>query len=159
MVDGFAFWHWWIIAIALVSLEIFIPHAFFQYLAVSAGFVGLIQFAFPEQVSAYQWPLFGTLSLISVIAWALHIRKNPQSFSHPSSMRRAEQYIGRTYLLEHPLENGQGSIELDGKEWNLNGEECETGSLIRIIDVRDSTLIAICQSRPKKMGRSNHRDS
>ena len=35
-------WHWWVLAVALFILEIFSPAAFFIWIGIAAGFMGLL---------------------------------------------------------------------------------------------------------------------
>lgn len=41
------FWHWWVLALVLLALEIAAPGTFFLWLAVAAGVVGLILLLLP----------------------------------------------------------------------------------------------------------------
>ena len=41
------FWHWWILGVGLVIIEIVAPGAFFLWLGVSAGATGLVLLIFP----------------------------------------------------------------------------------------------------------------
>ena len=45
--DGLTYWHWWVLGIVLVILEIFSPAAFFLWLGISAGIIGFVLVAFP----------------------------------------------------------------------------------------------------------------
>ena len=48
------FWHWWMLAVALVILEIFAPTFFALWLGVSAFLTGLALFLMPEMQWEYQ---------------------------------------------------------------------------------------------------------
>jgi len=60
-------WHWLLIAIVLMILEAFSPAAFFMWLAIAAGTVGLVLVVVPELGWQVQLVLFGVLSVLSLV--------------------------------------------------------------------------------------------
>ena len=48
MMESINYWHWLIAGVVLIVLEVFAPGAFFLWLGVSAGVVGLILVMFPD---------------------------------------------------------------------------------------------------------------
>ena len=63
------FWHWWILALALIILEMFVPGTFFLWMGVSAIVLGMLAWLVPAMGWEVQVMLFAILSLASIVAW------------------------------------------------------------------------------------------
>ena len=75
--DQIVFWHWWILAGALVILELTWPLFFFLWLGFSAAAVGFLLLAFPELPVSGQMLLFGVLSVAAIYAWRHYREHHP----------------------------------------------------------------------------------
>ncbi|MES9856571.1 MAG: NfeD family protein [Sedimenticola sp.] len=133
--EGLTYWHWWVLAVALVILEVFSPAAFFLWMGVSASVVGLILLLLPELEWEYQVLAFSLLSVFSVVAWRLILKRNPTVTDQPTLNRRGEQYQDRMFTLEEPMINGQGKIRVDDTTWKIHGPDCPVGSQVRVVGV------------------------
>jgi inner membrane protein len=129
------FWHWWIFAVALIIIEILAPSFFALWLAIAAFVTGLALFLMPELQWQTQIFMFAVLSVISIIAWRRYYIKNPIETDQPMLNRRGEQYIGRVITLKMPIEDGQGKVQIDDSTWKIEGEDCATGTKIKIVGV------------------------
>ena len=106
------FWHWWMLAIVLVILEVFSPAAFFLWLGISAGIVGLFMLIQPEMTWEWQLTLFALFSVVSTVLGRRWFALNQKETDEPALNRRGEQYVGRIFTLNDPIVNGTG------KQWN-----------------------------------------
>jgi membrane protein implicated in regulation of membrane protease activity len=50
--------------------------------------------------------------------------------------KRGAQYIGRTFSLIDPIENGRGKIKVDDSIWTVLGEDCSLGSKVKVTSVK-----------------------
>jgi membrane protein implicated in regulation of membrane protease activity len=75
--DKILFWHWWILAGALLILELTFPVFFFLWLGFSAAAVGFLLLAFPDIPLWAQLVLFGVLSVVAVLAWRRYREVHP----------------------------------------------------------------------------------
>jgi len=73
------FWHWWVVAVVLVALEIIRPRFVFLWLGFAAAAVGFMLLAFPSTPVRAQAVLFGLLAAVSVIAWRRYRRNHPNT--------------------------------------------------------------------------------
>jgi inner membrane protein len=142
MIEGISFWHWWILAVILIVIEILSPMVFALWMAVSAGVVGIILMIAPEMDWKYQLLVFSVLSVVSIVFWRFYLRKNPTKTDHPTLSRRGEKYIGRAFTLSEPIKNGRGRINVDDTSWAVSGEDCESISEVRVTGV-DGTLLIV----------------
>ena len=115
------FWHWWVIGIVFVVLEVFSPAAFFLWLGLSAGIVGLFMLVQPEMTWEWQLTLFALFSVISTVAGRRWFASNQKETDQPALNRRGEQYVGRTFTLREPIVNGTGKIKVDDTTWKISG--------------------------------------
>ena len=135
-------WQWWILAVVLLVLEAFAPGAFFMWMGMSAAVVGLLVLIAPDMGWEYQVFIFAILSVVSIVAWRIYFRKNPVQTDQPALNRRGEQYVGRTFTLAEPIENGSGKIRVDDTTWKIIGEDCDSGSKVKVVGV-DGVLLKV----------------
>ena len=79
------FWHWWILALALIIAETLLPGTFFLWMGVSALVLGVLAWLIPTMGWEIQLMLFAVLSLVSIVGWRMWQRKNPDESDHPNA--------------------------------------------------------------------------
>lgn len=126
------FWHWWILAVALIIIEILLPSFFALWLAIAAALTGLLLLIFPGLGWEWQLLLFALFSLVSIVAWRRYYQKHPIKTDEPLLNRRGEGYVGRELTLSQPIIDGIGKIRLDDSNWKVQGPDCPAGTKIRI---------------------------
>jgi len=131
----FSFWYWWVLGLILLILEVFAPGAFFLWMGISAGVVGVIAWLVPSLSIEWQMLIFTVIAVASVVGWRAYLRKNPVETDQPSLNRRGEQYVGRVFTLDDPIVNGVGKIRVDDTMWRIEGADCEAGEKVRVIGV------------------------
>jgi len=139
-INDIIYWHWLILAVVMIILEMLIPGAYFLWMGVSAIFVGALMYVFPEMVFLVQILIFAVLSVISVVMYKSYRKKNPIVTDEPALNRRGEQYLGRTFTLEGPIVNGEGRIKVDDSTWKISGADMEAGASVRVIAIEGSIL-------------------
>ena len=81
--------------------------------------------------------LFAVLSIASIIACRYYYNKNPIATDEPLLNRRGEQYVGRVITLKKAIIDGQGKVNVDDSTWKIEGEDCPSGTKIKIISVNN----------------------
>lgn len=133
----FDYWHWYILGVALIIIEMLAPSFFALWVAISAFLTGTILYLMPSLAWEYQVIIFAVLSIVSILAWHQYYVKNPIVTDEPLLNRRGEQYIGRVMTLKEPIEDGQAKIRLDDSTWKIEGEDCPTGTKIKIVSLNN----------------------
>ncbi|MDX1334921.1 MAG: NfeD family protein [Gammaproteobacteria bacterium] len=131
----FSFWYWWVLGLILLILEVFAPGAFFLWMGISAGVVGVIAWLAPSLSIEWQMLIFTVIAIASVVGWRAYLRKNPVQTDQPSLNRRGEQYVGRVFTLDEPIVNGVGKIRVDDTMWRIEGADLEAGGKVRVVGV------------------------
>jgi len=138
--NAITFWHWWILALILLVLEILAPGTFFLWMGVGAGVVGVILLIAPDLGWEYQLMVFAVFSIVSIALWRQFIRKHPTETDKPTLNRRGEQYIGRVFTLHEPIVDGIGKIRVDDSTWKVAGDDCGIGTKVRVVNVEGTVL-------------------
>lgn len=126
------FWHWWAAAVLLLIVELLVPGMFFLWMAESAAVVGALLWIFPRLSPEMQLILFSLLSLASIAVYRRYLHKHPIGSDRPLLNRRADQYIGRVFVLDAPIVNGRGKIRVDDSSWRVEGEDMAAGTRVRV---------------------------
>ncbi|MCF6256288.1 MAG: NfeD family protein [Gammaproteobacteria bacterium] len=140
MMGSIDFWHWLILALLLIILEIVVPGAFFLWMGVSAGVIGLILWMFPDTGWESQLLLFSVISVVSIALWRIRLNKHPTESEDNTLNARTTQYIGRVFTLVEPIEDGYGKIHVDDSYWQVSGPNCEKNKKVKVISVDGMTL-------------------
>jgi len=142
LLAGLEFWHWLVLGVALAIIEVFAAGAFFLWLGISAGIVGVLLWLIPELDWEYQLLLFAILSVASVVIARRYLTMHPLESDEPNLNLRGHQYVGRTFTLEEPVTNGQGKIRVDDSTWKISCDDCDAGTKVVINGVDGVVLRA-----------------
>lgn len=126
------FWHWWVIGLVLIVMEVFLPGTFFLWMGVASGVVGVLLFLMPGMGWEYQMLVFAVLSVGSILFWRAWLKKHPTETDQPTLNRRGEHYVGRTFTLLEPIVNGNGKIRVDDSTWKIQGPDCAAGVRVKV---------------------------
>ncbi|MCU7812911.1 MAG: NfeD family protein [Candidatus Thiodiazotropha sp. (ex Notomyrtea botanica)] len=135
------YWHWLILAVLLMILEVFSPGAFLLWLGLAAGVVGLLLLIMPDLSWQVQILLFALLSVMIIVAVRAFLQRRPIETDQPHLNRRGEQYLDRVFTLQEAIVNGEGKIRVDDSTWKINGEDCPAGTRIKITGVQGVVLL------------------
>jgi membrane protein implicated in regulation of membrane protease activity len=138
--ESINYWHWFIAGVVLIVLEVFAPGAFFLWLGVSAGVVGLILVVFPDMGWESQFLIFAVISVVSIAAWRVRLQKHPTLSEDTTLNSRTKEYIGRVFLLSEPIENGIGQVHVDDVFWQVSGPDCAVDIKVKVISVDGMVL-------------------
>ncbi|WP_289282432.1 MULTISPECIES: NfeD family protein [unclassified Methylophaga] len=127
------FWHWWVLGVGLIIIEILLPTFFALWMGIAAFVTGLFLFFFSALSWQYQLLIFALLSIISIVVWRQYLREHPLLSDQPNLNKRGEQYIGRVITLQTPIVDGVGKIKLDDSTWKIQGNDSPAGKKVRII--------------------------
>lgn len=135
------YWHWWVLGVVLLILEVFSPGAFFLWLGVAAGVVGIVLLVLPDLGWQVQLLLFAVLSVVSIAVGRSWLGRHPIETDLPTLNRRGEQYVGRVFTLEVPIVNGNGKIRVDDTTWKIRGADRGAGERVRVTGVDGTVLL------------------
>ena len=141
LLNNLDYWHWLILAVVLVILEVFSPGVFFIWMGLAAGIVGMILYFIPELGWQYQLLIFALFSVAAILAARAILQRHPIKTDQPNLNRRGEQYVGRVFTLDEPIINGEGKIHVDDSTWKIRGEDCPAGRRVHVAGVDGVVLL------------------
>ncbi len=133
--DEIVFWHWWIIAGLLLILELILPSFFFLWLGIAAAATGFVLLVLPSMPMEMQLVIFSVATVIAVLAWRKYRETRPVESDQPNLNRRGQQYVGRVFTLDRPIENGVGKVEVDDSTWRVKGPDLPAGTHVKVTGV------------------------
>jgi len=143
--DHLVFWHWFALGALLLILEVLAPGVIFLWLGIAAIAVGAILFLVPGFTWEVQLIVFAVVAVVTTIGGRRIAATREQPSDEPNLNRRAERYIGHTYVLEDTTLNGRGKIGIGDTLWSAfvepPGTDLMRGARVTVIDVDGATLI------------------
>jgi membrane protein implicated in regulation of membrane protease activity len=136
--ESIEFWHWWVLGVILLVMEVLVPGTFFLWMAIAGGIVGVLLLPFPDMDWKIQLLIFSVLSVGAIAAWQVYLRRNPTETADNTLNRRGAQYIGRRVTLDEPLVNGRGRVQIDDTYWHVATADVaglDAGALITVTGV------------------------
>ena len=132
-------WNWFILAAALLLLEVMAPGTFMLWLGLSATLVGLISLGV---VWSWEWQLlaFAVFSFSAIPLWRRLGARARGATDQPFLNRRADAFIGRVFTLEKPIVAGCGTVGIGDTVWRISGPDCPSGSKVKVAGVDGATL-------------------
>lgn len=132
-------WGWLVLAAILLGLEIIAPGIYLMWFGLAAGVTGILVFAIGM---TWQWQLavFGVLSLVAVLIANRWLKRNPLESDRPLLNRRAEQLIGRSYVLAEAIRDGRGRVKVEDTLWAAEGPDCPKGARVTVVGARGTVL-------------------
>lgn len=136
------FWHWLIIGVVMICIEMVLPAAYFLWMGISAIIVGLLLLVLPTTPLLIQVIIFGVLSVVSVVLYKRYQLANPREKLQPNLNKRGQQYVDRIFTLDEAIVNGVGKIRVDDSTWKVKGHDLPAGSKVRVVSV-DGTIFNV----------------
>lgn len=132
---------WWLLALVLVGLELMLPGYFMLWIGIAAAAMGVILTFLPDLSLLSEAVLFTVLSLVSCFVYWKFVRRALDAPSEqPLLNRRAEQHIGRRYVLDTAIVNGKGKARVGDSRWLVEGPDLPAGAAIEVVGVEGTTL-------------------
>ena len=135
-------WHWLILGLVLMFVEMAAPGAFFLWPGLAAFIVGLVKVVFPGFPWTLALPLWSVLSIAAVLGWLDYRRKNPGPAAQGAPLNnRAAQYVGQVFTLDRPIVNGRGQMKVGDSLWTVIADsDLPAGAKVRVTGVENTAL-------------------
>ena len=138
---------WFVVAIALVALEMIVPGVHFMWFGIAAAIVGLAALVAGTLgvAAAFSWPwqiaLFAVLAIATVFAVKRVAKPGATPTDAPDLNVRAEQYVGRLVVVEDAITSGRGRVRVGDTLWTAEGPDTPAGTRVTIKGVRGTVLV------------------
>ena len=133
-------WFWWIVAGALLLLELMTPGVFAMWLALAAASVGITDY-FVDLSWQHELLAFAGFSLVYVyLARPWYSKGTLQNSDQPNLNQRIYAFVGKSFVLSEPIVNGQGKLDIEGTRWDVLGPNLAKGATVRVTAVEGMKL-------------------
>lgn len=135
------FWHWCILGVVLLILELLTGGGFLFWIGLASLCTSLIVFLVP--IISWPWQLvtFSALSLVTCLLWYRYLKNKKQSSDSALTLnKRSAQYIGRQFELESAIIHGRGRVKIGDTIWRVAGDDMPIGTSVRVISVEGVIL-------------------
>jgi membrane protein implicated in regulation of membrane protease activity len=137
-------WHWMVLGIVLVLLELAVPSFFLVWFGVGAVIVGIAIVAFPALSFAWQILLWMVCSVVFVVLWFKIFRPGVHKTRAGMAKGAAIGEIGLVTREIRPHEKGEVRFQkplLGDDVWeSIADEEIKAGERVRVLDVEGNIL-------------------
>ena len=132
-------WTWWVVAGVLLLLELLAPGVFFLWLGVAAMIVGTVVL-FVDLSWQWQVASFAVLSIVTLFLSRRLFAPTAIDSDQPNLNKRIQLYIGKTYVLDEPVVNGQGRLKIGDSLWAIAGPDAAAGQKVTVTGIEGATL-------------------
>ena len=136
MLETIEFWHWLVIGVFFLALEVLAPGAILMWFGFGGLLTGGLLWLIPSMNLEWQVLIFAIFSGISVLAWRKFGINNAEiETDQPNLNNRLQTYIGQQTVLIEAIENGTGLAKIGDSAWKVKGETLPKGTQVRIVAV------------------------
>ncbi|HES75700.1 MAG TPA: NfeD family protein [bacterium] len=134
------FWHWLVLGLALMLVELALPSTYFLWMGLAALVVGIVFWLIPGLNFDGQIILFAVLTFSAIILGKRYLKRHPIVSDRPMLNVRGAQNIGRIATLHEPIINGVGKVHLDDTLWKVFGPDLPINARVRVVAVEGISL-------------------
>lgn len=139
--NAIEYWHWLVLGLILLGLEILVFGAVFLWMGIAALAVGVILFIVPTLMWMPQILIWSVIAVIGAFGWQFYRKKNPAKDNAKGMNRRGEQYIGRHFTLAKDIVNGAGELHVDDTRWKIvSYKDLTAGMKVKVVAVEGTSL-------------------
>lgn len=134
------YYHWILLGLVLLVLEIFVGGAFLMWLGLSSIVVGVLVLLLPwiGVHPGWEWQLvmFSIGAFGAIILWRRFVKDEPAGDA-PGLNQRGREHVGRIVPLKTAIENGEGFISIDDTRWRVTGPDLPVGTRVKLMSMHD----------------------
>jgi len=139
--NAIEYWHWLVLGLVLLGLEILVFGAVFLWMGIAALFVGVLLFLIPTLLWMPQILIWSVIAVIGAFGWQMYRKKNPAKDNAKGMNRRGEQYVGRHFTLAKDIVNGAGELHVDDTRWKIvSYKDLPAGMKVKVVAVEGTSL-------------------
>ncbi len=133
-------WNWFVVAVALATLEAFVPGVHFVWFGVAAVIVGALGLIIDIP---WEWQLitFAIISCITVFFARRYASPELVLSDEPELNARALQYVGRIVMVEEAIADGRGKVRVGDTVWNAQGADAAPGTRVKVTGTNGNCLV------------------
>lgn len=136
------FWYWWALAAVLLVFEMMLPGVVFMFLAIGALASGFVLLIVSDLSLEFQLLIFAVVSVASAVGLRRSLRRLQYIDGPPANLNaRGNALVGLTFVLDAPILNGHGRVNLGDSSWSVSGPDMVKGAKVRVKAVNGTELL------------------
>ena len=135
-------WVWLVGGLLLCAGESLAPGIFLLWFGLAAIATGLVMFVLPLPL---EWSLivFGLFAIVTLLIGRRTYGSRNREGDRPFLNRRAEALIGQIFVLDQPIEAGEGRIRVNDSIWRIVGPDLPIGTRVRVTEIIEGGLLRV----------------
>lgn len=130
------FWHWLVIGVAFLALEVLAPGAILMWFGFGGIITGIVLWLIPTMPVEMQILIFSIFSVVSIFVWRKYMKKGDEEESDtPDLNNRLNTYIGKQTVLKEAIQGGVGLAKVGDSAWKVMGDDMPAGTRVKIVAV------------------------
>ena len=126
-------WHWFVLAVILIVLELTATTGFLLGIAFAALALACILLVVPNLSWDWQFLSFGVLCVLLTLGYRTYFRPDNDASDNPLLNNRAAQMVGKSFILSMDLDRS-GADMLGDTRWALRSEgRIKQGTRVRVV--------------------------
>lgn len=136
MTETIEFWHWLVVGVFFLVLEVVVPGAILMWFGFGGLLTGALLWLIPSMNTEWQILIFSVFSAVSIFAWKKYGPSgNDIVTDAPNLNNRLRDYIGRETILIEAIVSGTGLAKVGDSAWKVRGKDMPKGSHVKIVDI------------------------
>lgn len=140
LIDNLGDWAWWIIAGVMFVLELLVPAFFFLWFGFAALATAVILLFVPMDWKL-QVAMFAVFTVVLLLISRRVFGRTGWTTDKPLLNRRLASFVGKSYVLETPIKNGNGSVRINDTIWKVQGADAPAGTWVKVTAVEGTVLL------------------
>ncbi|KAB2900469.1 MAG: NfeD family protein [Dokdonella sp.] len=134
---------WWLLALALIGVEMIAPGYFMLWIGIAAAVMGVVTWLVPAMPALLQAVLFAAFGVAACLLYWKYLRPLAERRNdQPLLNRRGDRMIGRQVIVSEAFVNGRGKVKVGDGEWLAEGgEDVAVGTTVEVVALRGTTLV------------------
>ena len=133
-------WHWWVIGTLIMVFNVFSKTKILIMLGLTAIIIGFILTVEPLFPVKHQLGVYIAVSSLMILSsFYLFPKGAPDKLNEGPG----KEFIGNVYELDVPMFEGNGTLNIDGTIWNIEGRDLPKGTKVKVVSCRGETLLVI----------------
>jgi membrane protein implicated in regulation of membrane protease activity len=133
----FDFWHWLVLGLALIIIELFAWSTFFLWMGISAVVVGILLYLSPNMSWETQLLIFAFLSIVTIYLAKKFLKVETID---TQLNERASRHVGNIYTVAE-LDNNGAKVKVGDSLWLAKGCDMVIGQQVKVVGTDSTTLI------------------
>jgi hypothetical protein len=144
LISAYGGWSWIVGGLVLLAIELVAPGGVFVWLGAAAVATGIASLIQPLD-TAWQWGLFGLLSLVLIASWLgfMRRRRDMVTSDKPLLNQRAAQIVGQTTELNEAIKGGFGRVSIGDSTWRVKGPDLPAGQKVKVVGFEGAVLTVV----------------